>query len=274
MVLLGLSTSFVHKDPEEWAYKMKQLGCGCVVFPVNYLAGKEIIRAYRKAADSEGLVIAEVGVWNNVLSPNRDERERAMEYAIGQLKMADEIGAACCVNIAGTPVGPRWDGGYRENFSDETWRLTIETTQTIIDKVKPVNTYYSIESMPWMIPTSPSEYLRLLEEINRPQFRVHLDVVNMITNPRRYYFNDEFLEECFAKLKGLICSCHLKDIIVREEYTFQLVETSCGQGILDLELFQKLAEDENPHMPVIIEHLHTDEEYIESLCYVKKRLGI
>lgn len=50
------------------------------------------------------------------------------------------------------------------------------------------------------------------------EFGVHLDAVNMITSPRRYFFNDEFLEECFRKLGGAICSCHLKDIRLKEEY--------------------------------------------------------
>lgn len=73
--------------------------------------------------------------------------------------MADRIGARCCVNVVGTPYGPRWD------------------------------------------------------------------VVNMITSPERYFFNDRFLSA------------------------------------------------EDPAMPMIIEHLTSDEEYIESVEYVKKRLA-
>lgn len=271
-MLLGLATSLEHKTPQEWAAKMKDLGCGAVVFPVNYLAGKEVIESYRKAAEDANLVIAEVGVWNNVLAKDPKEREEAIEYAIGQLRMAEEIGANCCVNIAGNTVGPRWDGGYRENFYRETWDKTVESIQRIIDAVNPVRTKYSIEPMPWMIPTGPEEYLKLIKDVNREGLGVHLDVVNMITDPRRYYFNDEFLRKCFALLQGRICSCHLKDICVRQEFTFQLVETSCGQGILDIELFAELASEENPNMPMIIEHLHSDDEYLESIQYVQKRL--
>ena len=81
-----------------------------------------------------------------------------------------------------------------------------------------------------------------------------------------------FLKECFDKLKGKICSCHLKDIRLKEEYTFQLEECPCGNGSLDLELFAKLATLENEKMPMIIEHLSSDEEYIQSVKYVQKRL--
>lgn len=224
--------------------------------------------AYKQAADEAGLVIAEVGVWRNTLAADPTERARWIDYAVNQLRMADLIGAICCVNVVGTPYGPRWDGGYRDNFSPELWTMAVSMIQQIIDTAQPRTTKFCIESMPWMIPSSPDEYLQLIRDVDRPQFGTHLDVVNMITSPRRYFFNDDFLRECFAKLHGTICSCHLKDIRLKEEYTFQLEECACGEGSLDLNLYLQLATAENPQMPMIIEHLNTDEEYAESVKYV------
>ena len=54
--------------------------------------------------------------------------------------------------------------------------------------------------MPYVLPDSPDSYLQLLEAIDRPQFAVHLDPVNMISSPRRFYGSGDFLRECFAKL--------------------------------------------------------------------------
>ncbi len=272
-MLLGVSSSLSHSSPQDWAAKHKALGLGCVNFPVNFEAGEECYMAYKKAADEAGLVIAEVGVWRNTLAKEPAERQKNIDYAVGQLKLAEELGAHCCVNVSGTPYGPRWDGGYRENFEEEAWTLTVKMIQEIIDRAQPKNTKFSIESMPWMIPASPDQYVRLMEEVNREAFGAHLDVVNMITSPERYFFNDKFLEECFSKLKGKICSCHLKDIQLKEEYTFQLQECACGQGSLDIKLFEKLATKEASDMPMIIEHLTTDEEYIECVNYVKKLLA-
>lgn len=270
---LGLSSSLKHSSPKEWAETHKALGLKSVVFPVDCNAGEKLIEAYKEEAEKHGLLIAEVGIWRNTLAADMAEREKWIDYAIRQLKMADKIGAACCVNVVGTPYGPRWDGGYRQNFSQELWQLAVKMIQRIIDEAKPTRTKFSIESMPWMIPSSPDEYLHLIKDVNRKEFGAHLDVVNMITSPERYFFNDKFLEECFNKLKGKICSCHLKDIRLKEEYTFQLQECACGQGTLDLELFAKLATAENAQMPMIIEHLSTDEEYLASLKYVQKRLA-
>ncbi len=254
--------------------KHKSLGLRSVNFPVTFQDGRDTYMAYKQAAEEAGLVIAEVGVWRNTLAADPTERSRWIDYAVGQLKMADAIGARCCVNVVGTPYGPRWDGGYRDNFSPALWQQAVEMIREIIDRANPSQTYFSIESMPWMIPSSPDEYLQLLEDVDRPQFRAHLDVVNMITSPRRYFFNDEFLEECFGKLHGHICSCHLKDVKLLEDYTFQLRECACGEGILDMERYVRLADAESPEMPMIIEHLDTDEEYAASVAYVRGRTGM
>ncbi len=269
---LGISSSLEHGSPEEWANKHKALGLKTVVFPVCCDDGEETIVAYKKAADEAGLTIAEVGVWRNTLAADPDERKRWIDYAIRQLRMADAIGAACCVNVVGTPYGTRWDGGYRDNFSKELWDMAVGMIRQVIDAVRPVHAKFCIESMPWMIPSSPDEYLRLIEDVDRAEFGTHLDVVNMITSPRRYFYNDEFLEECFQKLHGTIVSCHLKDILLKQEYTFQLQECACGEGTLDIERYARLATAENPHMPMIIEHLTTDEEYEASVRYVQGRL--
>ena len=271
---LGISSRLEHTTPQNWASKHKALGLESVVFPVSCLDGEDCVMAYKKAADDAGLIVAEVGIWRNTLAADPQERRQWIDYSIQQLRMADEIGAKCCVNVVGTPYGPRWDGGYRNNFSKELWEMAISMIREIIDTARPKHTKFCIESMPWMIPSSPDEYFRLIEDVDRAEFGTHLDVVNMITSPQRYFFNDEFLHECFEKLKGTICSCHLKDIRLKEEYTFQLEECACGKGTLDLELYSRLANKENPDMPMIIEHLTTDEEYAASVEYVRNRLQL
>ncbi len=273
-MVLGISTSLSHSGAKDWAKKQKELGCGAVVFPLDCRGDKQLIQDYAEAAKEANLIIAEVGVWRNVIAADADTRKEALDYAIGQLAMADTIGAKCCVNVDGAHTGQRWDGGYRENFEAEAWDKTVESVRTIVDAVKPVNAKYTLEPMPWMIPTSPDEYVRLLDSIDRTQVAVHLDLVNMINCPERYFYQERFMEECFEKLKGRICSCHLKDINLRQEYTFQLEEVECGMGNLNIELYTQLATKERVDMPMIIEHLHSDEEYIKSLRYVQKRLGL
>ena len=150
--------------------------------------------------------------------------------------------------------------------------MAVDSIQHIIDEAYPVNTKFSIEPMPWMIPTGPDEYLRLIGDVDRKAFGVHMDLINMVNCPQRYFFAEEFMEECFSKLKGRILSCHIKDVLLLNEFTFQLRECACGEGTLPLEKYAQLTTAENPDMPMIIEHLHSDEEYLQSLSYRKRQI--
>ena len=269
---IGISTSLQHESPKDWADKMLALGCRAVVFPVDYTASDSLIADYAMEAKSHDLLIAEVGIWKNVFAIDKNEREEARKRAIAQFRMADEIGADCVVNVAGTWGGPIWDGGYASNYSKESWDAIVEYIRDLIDTVKPKRTYYSIEAMPWMYPTGPDEYLKMMEEVDREAFVCHLDAVNMINCPERYFFSSDFLEEIFDKLGSSIKSCHLKDIRLRDELTFQLQETSCGNGTLNIDKYMSLAHGVNPDMPMIIEHLNTDEEYRKSLKFIREKM--
>ena len=264
---LGISTSLNGLSPREWAEKLSRLGCRSVVFPVDCNADATLISEYVSEAASHDLMIAEVGIWRNAISPNPEEAARNLNYSIRQLALADYVGARCCVNVAGS-MGKRWDGGYRENFSEEAFDKTVSMVQTVIDAVKPTKTTFSIESMPWMIPTGPEEYLKLIKAVDRKEFSAHLDIINMINTPERYFFSTEFLEENFHLLGPYIRSCHLKDIQLLDDYTFCLKECACGEGSFNIRRYIELATSVDPDMPMIIEHLKSDEAYEESVKYI------
>ena len=266
---IGISTALQHETPKEWAEKMEVLGCRSVVFPVDHTAPDGLISDYVEEAKKHDLRIAEVGIWKNVFATNEAERSQARQRALAQLRLADEIGADCAVNVAGTWGGPIWDGGYKENYGKEAWDAIVAYIQDLIDTVKPRRTTYSIEAMPWMYPTGPDEYVRMIQQVDREEFSCHLDVVNMINCPERYFFSGDFLDEVFDKMGRFVKSCHLKDIRLRDELTFQLQEVACGKGTLDIGKYMSLAHKCDPDMPMIIEHLNTDEEYEKSLIYVK-----
>lgn len=270
---LGISSALEHGSPKEWAEKQKALGCKAVVFPIDSRAELSAIDAYADAARMSDLMIAEVGIWKNPLSSEPNEKKEAMEYSVAQLKLADHLKARCCVNVTGT-TGSRWDGAYPQNFSEDLWKQSVRMIQEVIDRADPQNTAFTIEPMPWMIPTGPDEYLQLIKDVNRECFAVHMDFFNMVNCPQRYLFHKQFMDECFQKLGGYIKSCHLKDVKLLPEFTFQLKECACGEGEINLEHYTRRINEIDPEMPVIIEHLQEDRDYIDSVRYVKERLNL
>ena len=265
----GTSSPLAHDSANEWAEKQVNLGCGAVVFPVQSDEPIEKIDSYKKAAEEHGLLIAEIGIWRNALSPDAEERKKNMDYCVEQLKLADYLGARCAVNVAGA-FGPRWDGHYRENFTAEARKATVKMVQEIIDRADVKNTYFTLEPMPWMIPTGPKDYLKLIDEVDRDRFAVHLDIINMTNSADRYFNPEEFVDECAELLGNKIRSCHIKDIHLKEEYTLQLEECAPGCGEFPLAYYIKKMDEIDNDMPIIVEHLETDEEYIKYLTYVQE----
>lgn len=221
-------------------------------------------------AKRNNILIAEVGVWKSPLSNNPKDREEAMRHAKKQLELADMMGVRCCVNITGAREG-RWDGAYASNYSKETYQQMVASIREIIDDVRPTCAKYTIEPMPWMLPDGPDEYLRLIEDVDREQFAVHMDFINMINQPRRYLFALDFIEECLIKLGPFTVSCHIKDIKMSEQFTVKLEETAPGQGDLDFaKVLPLLHKHLDPAMPVLLEHMNTTEEYAKAFAYLKK----
>ncbi len=265
---LGIAMSFPHSSPEEWAEKHREAGLEAIVFPCSYKSNVSKIDSYVKAANDNGLVIAEVGAWKNVMDLDENKREENIDFCIKQLELAEYVNAKCCVNISGAK-GEVWDGAYVENYSEKTYTQIVETTQRIIDAVNPKNTKYTLEPMPHMWPDSPESYLRLSDDINRVGFGVHMDAVNMISSVERYFNNKEFVKRCFEMLGNITASCHVKDCILEHKLTVSILETECGNGGFDIKNYINEANKISVDMPMIIEHLSDINKYLNAVEFIK-----
>jgi len=264
-----------YQDPTGWVAALKKLGYSAAYCPVGADASDDVVKAYEQAAKEANIIIAEVGAWSNPISPDEKIRKEALEKCRRQLHLADRIGARCCVNITGSR-GEQWDGPSAKNLTDETFDMIVETTRGIIDDVKPTRTYFTLETMPWAYPDSADSYLSLFKAIDRRQFAVHLDPVNLVCSPQRYFRNGDLIRECFAKLGPYIKSCHGKDILLQRKLTTHLDEVRLGLGGLDYATFLKEL-SKRPDVPLMLEHLPNAEEYRLAAEYVRsvgKKVGI
>lgn len=255
-------------DPEGWVAALKRLGYAAAGCPARHDQADEVIASYVQAAAEADIVIAEVGAWSNPLSDDPKTRDEALALCKRQLALAERVAALCCVNIAGGR-GEQWDGPDEKNFSEETFERIVQTVREIIDEVAPKRTFYTLEPMPWVPPDSPDSYLRLIRAIDREQFAVHLDPANMITSPRRYYDNAEFLRECFAKLGPYIKSVHAKDVFMSNDFNVNIKQVGPGLGKLDYRVFLAEMDKLGPDMPLLTEHLDTPEEYDQAAGHIR-----
>jgi len=248
-------------SPETWVQAVHNTGYRAAQCPVEPDADDDTVRAYEVAAKKADIVISEVGGWGNTLSSDSDTRSQAIEKCIRGLELADRIGALCCVNTAGSRGTFSWYGPHRDNLTEETFDMVVETTRKIIDAVNPTRSVFTLEPMPWIFPDSPTSYLRLIKAIDRRSFGVHLDPVNMINSPTLYFDNTALLRECFSLLGEHIRCCHAKDIKIGEGVSVQFDEVRPGLGALDYVTFLRELNKLNADIPVMLEHLPDAEEY-------------
>ena len=264
-----------YSDPDSWIAALKERGYRAAYCPVQHI--DTMVETYAQAARNADVLIAEVGAWSNPLSSDEHERRKAINYCQQRLALADAIGARCCVNIAGSR-GRVWDGPHPENLTHETFDLIVETVRTIIDSVKPLRTFYTLETMPWLYPDSTDSYEKLLRAVDRRQFAVHFDPVNLVNSPGRYYHNGALIREFVSRLGPSIKSCHAKDIVLAEGHLpIHLDECRPGLGTLDYRVLLQELQRIDADMPLMLEHLAREEEYAlgaEYICTIAQEVKV
>lgn len=264
-------------DPEELALAHRKLGYRAAYCPPARLDQPERIRALREAFRKHDVAIAEVGVWNNLMEADQATRQANLKAVIEGLARAEEVGARCVVNIAGSRNPGRWDGPHPDNFSAETFDLAVANAREIIDAVRPQRTKFTYEMMPWAFPDGADSYLALIRAIDRAAFGVHLDVVNAVNSVDRYFNTTALIRDCVIKLGPHIASCHLKDVRLSEDLTVHLDEVRAGEGNLDIRTYLEEVHRLPQEPPMMLEHLASEEEYDAARRYVlglAKELGV
>jgi len=139
-------------SPEELIRILQQLGYTAAYCPVEIGEKSVTVNAYKTAAKKANIIVSEVGVWSNPIDPDEKKAQEAINKCIASLELAEEIAANCCVNVSGSRNPEKWAGPHEQNLTPDTFDLIVETTRKIIDAVKPKQTFYSLEIMPWVIP--------------------------------------------------------------------------------------------------------------------------
>jgi len=251
---------FHFTTPEDWAKAHVSKGFGAAYWPLAEGAALKDENAFLQAARDHDLVIAEVGIWNNLLDRNPEKQEANIQYAIARLRTADRVGARCCVNISGSKGG-FWDGPHPDNVLPQTFDEVVQITRRIIDEAAPEHTYYTLEPMPWMLPYDVQSLQRLMKAVDKKHFAVHVDMCNLVNSFEKVYRTGEMTKAFFEAFGPHIRSVHAKDTILQEKrLTLHIDEATPGQGVFDYETLLKECHKLGD-IPVMAEHLENEAEY-------------
>lgn len=263
-------------DPVEFAKAHRAFGYGAAYCPDVALSDAPRLRAIEAAFVAEDVMIAEIGIWRNLTAIEPERRAAHLAHAVDCLAIADEVGAGCAVSYIGSFAPDTDYAPHPDNMGQMAFDLCVETVRHVIDAVQPKRAKFALEMMQYALPDSIDSYLDLIVAVDRPAFGAHLDPVNLIMTPRRYFENAAFLRECVDRLGPHIVSCHAKDITLHHQAALHLDEVQIGEGVLDYTAFLTALNGLERDVPLMLEHLEHDEYALgrDRILAVGKAAGV
>ena len=255
-------------DPVVLAKAHKAKGYKAAYAPPVKLHETDRIRAIRSAFEAEDVRIAEIGYWENLLAPDPPTQAANRKSMAEALALAEELNACCAVDILGT-YGQ--DNNHSPmNFSPSAFDQAVQIARGLIDEVKPKRTFFTYEIFPFNVVDSPEMIAKLVKAVDREQFGVHLDLVNLLNCPRAYWNSGKIMRRCIRLFGDRIVAAHVKDIRMKSPaISVILEEVMHGTGMADIAASIRELHKLPRAVPYMMEHLATQDEYDQAAIHIR-----
>ena len=179
------------------------------ICPVGFALpdNEEGLAAIREKAKSAGIDISSYTFGAQFIQDSEQAYEEEIERILRQVKIGDGLGVKLVRHdVASRPV----EEACTEQFEEDLPKL-VEGCRRIADYAKELGITTSVENHGYHLQDS-SRVRRLVEEVNRPNFRTTLDVGNFLCV-------DEDPVTATRDNIGIASMVHLKDFYVRDSRT-------------------------------------------------------
>ena len=226
----------------------------------------------RRAFEEHGVVIAEVQCWNNLLDCDDAVRMQNRDATVRAVALADELAAVCALNTVGSFAPESLNHHDPRNFGSEAFDAAVETARHVIDQAQPKRTKFAFEVLAMHVTDDPEAMESLVAAVDRPAFGIHIDLVNWISSPRKYWFNADLIRDTVKRLGPYIVAAHAKDISMQDNCdTVRLAEVRPGQGQIDYGAYLSALDGVGHPVTLLMEHLDSESEYDAAAEYIRDR---
>ena len=198
------------------------------------------------------------GFWQDMVTPDEEQRKQAVKTVQAALQLAGWMGARGIDTGPGSmnPAGPWYP--HPDNWTVTSRRQLVKTLKECAQAAEDAGVYLSLEGHQLVVLESADVTREILDEVNSPWVRSDYDSANWITRETVYH-TAEAINHHFDVLGRYIVSCHAKDIWIENRLTLHLQDGCVGKGLLDFRTLFKRMEALSPDNPVITEGNSTDE---------------
>ncbi len=217
-------------------------------------AAEEIVRICKK----KNITIGPLGCYLSALKP----LDRPMGYDLEKthklIELMPVFGSDQLIIWSGTLSDEHMFQYDERNFTDKAFEKLTSITRELIDHLKKVNGYLSIEPFFTHIINDPDSFKKLKLKSESDRLKIVMDIPNFFKKgmfPRR----DEIINDLFRELAGDISMVHFKDIKAAKDDSWPYEYPGPGKGDLNYELFIENINRYNFNSWGIIEHVQPAE---------------
>lgn len=245
------------------AEKLDRFGLAAIAAPIRTpeMSEDECIE-FGERCRSLGIVISEVHFLHNLMARDPGLQAERIEEGRMLLRRADLMGARCLLGFAGSSHPSDSIGAPTAyNFTDAFAAEVREAVLRVLDGLELNTAKYGFEANCKAFFYEPEACAEFLDSVDHPNFGVHLDMMNMISQDT-FFDTTSVIKQTFELLEGRILAAHLKDISWDWEYQFlKFDERIVGDGVLDYPTLIGHLAKLDTDFPCMCEHLDTEPEY-------------
>jgi len=200
---LSFSSNAVLEDPFPWVYELEDIGFTGweMVQEGSQCLSEDKLPKVQEVLDTTNLVLTLHMPFSdmNLAGLNPGIHGEVLSQMKNYLSLADEL-----VELA--VVHPGYLSPYGQKVPDRAWDRNIRSIQELCDCAKEYGIIIAVENMPnfpMIFGREPDEMLRMLDDVNRDNVAMTLDVGHANTTG----LLDTFLEKCSDRIKHV----HLHD---------------------------------------------------------------
>ena len=233
---------------------------------------------FAEAAARLDIVIGETGVWDNLMTADKELQSARIEEVRRNLKKAEAVGCRCLVTLVGTrDPSDHSLAPHPYMYTDECKAEFRDVVLRILDGIDLEKTGFGIE--PWhnTFFYQPEEIREFVDSVGHPRFGLHLDQMNMV-NQESFFSTGPLMERTFELLSDRVFSVHLKDIRCDPSHMFlKWDEVFIGDGVMDYDTYLKKLATLPEDTPCFCEHIELESEYalnFSRLHYYAEKAGV
>jgi L-ribulose-5-phosphate 3-epimerase len=262
---LGIFPDVFAGEHREQAKRTRAAGLACVHLRPPAELTPAACRAAAEAFRSEGVEVAAVAGYVNLVNPDLARREAGVARLHRLIELCPEFGTPYLATETGSLNPDSEWADHPANHTEAAWQVLLPILREAVRRCEDAGVTLLIEGYVQNVVAAVSDCRRLREEIPSPNLGFMLDPNNLFEESDMADV-PAHLERIFAAIGPYAPVAHAKDVVYRDG---QIDTPRAGTGALDYPTFARLMQQYQPDAPLVLEHLR-ESEVPETVAYVRR----